>query len=78
MNQITSNTVLPAIRQDVELQTADGQTLVGELAMPESMAPSATLVTLHPLPTHGGFMDSHILRKAANRLPHLANMAVLR
>ena len=78
MNQITSNTVLPAIRQDVELQTADGQTLVGELAMPESTAPSATLVTLHPLPTHGGFMDSHILRKAANRLPHLANMAVLR
>ena len=78
MNQITSNTVLPAIREDIELQTADGQTLVGELAMPESMAPSATLVTLHPLPTHGGFMDSHILRKAANRLPHLANMAVLR
>ncbi|MEY4019787.1 MAG: hypothetical protein RLZZ590_1087, partial [Actinomycetota bacterium] len=36
------------------------------------------LVTLHPLPTHGGFMDSHILRKAANRLPALANIAVLR
>jgi alpha/beta superfamily hydrolase len=33
---------------------------------------------LHPLPTAGGFMDSHILRKAANRLPALADIAVLR
>jgi len=39
---------------------------------------TATLVTLHPLPTHGGFMDSHVFRKAAWRLPHLANIAVLR
>jgi uncharacterized protein len=30
------------------------------------------------LPTHGGFMDSHILRKAANRLPALAGIGVLR
>ncbi|MEO8263575.1 MAG: alpha/beta hydrolase, partial [Pseudolysinimonas sp.] len=37
-----------------------------------------TLVCLHPLPTHGGFMDSHILRKAAARLPALADLAVLR
>ena len=40
--------------------------------------PVATLVTLHPLPTAGGFMDSHILRKAAARLPALADLAVLR
>lgn len=33
---------------------------------------------LHPLPTAGGFMDSHIYRKAANRLPALADIAVLR
>jgi len=33
---------------------------------------------LHPLPTHGGFMDSHVLRKAAWRLPELADIAVLR
>ena len=46
--------------------------------MPAHRAPVATLVTLHPLPTHGGFMDSHILRKAANRLPELADIAVLR
>lgn len=69
---------LPARREDVELRTADGLTLVGELALPESAAPVATLVTLHPLPTAGGFMDSHIIRKAAARLPALADLAVLR
>ncbi|WP_230113639.1 alpha/beta hydrolase [Microbacterium oxydans] len=69
---------LPAQREDIVLETADGLRLVGELALPESDAPVATLVTLHPLPTAGGFMDSHILRKAAGRLPALADLAVLR
>ncbi|PVE96134.1 alpha/beta fold hydrolase [Microbacterium sp. TPD7012] len=69
---------LPARRDEIELQTADGLTLVGELSQPEHTAPVATLVTLHPLPTGGGFMDSHILRKAAARLPALADLAVLR
>ncbi|KIP95473.1 alpha/beta hydrolase [Microbacterium sp. MEJ108Y] len=69
---------LPALREDIVLETADDLTLVGELAMPESSAPAATLVTLHPLPTAGGFMDSHIIRKAAARLPALADLAVLR
>ena len=69
---------LPAITEHIELQTSDGLTLVGELATPVGRAPVATLVTLHPLPTAGGFMDSHILRKAANRLPALADLAVLR
>lgn len=69
---------LPAVRENIELVTDDGLTLVGELATPLSGAPVATLVTLHPLPTHGGFMDSHILRKAAARLPALADVAVLR
>jgi len=69
---------LPARREDIELTTADGLTLVGELAQPATEAPVATLVTLHPLPTAGGFMDSHILRKAAARLPALADLAVLR
>ncbi|WEK62891.1 MAG: alpha/beta hydrolase [Candidatus Microbacterium colombiense] len=69
---------LPARREDIELQTADGLTLVGELATPETGEPTATLVTLHPLPTAGGFMDSHILRKASARLPALADLAVLR
>jgi alpha/beta superfamily hydrolase len=69
---------LPAFREDIELRTADGLTLVGELALPETADPVATLVCLHPLPTHGGFMDSHIIRKAAARLPALADLAVLR
>lgn len=69
---------LPARREDIELHTADGLRLVGELAMPEAAAPVATLVTLHPLPTAGGFMDSHIIRKASARLPALADLAVLR
>ncbi|MEV8262824.1 MULTISPECIES: alpha/beta fold hydrolase [Microbacterium] len=69
---------LPARREDIELHTADGLTLVGELATPEAAVPVATLVTLHPLPTAGGFMDSHIIRKASARLPALADLAVLR
>lgn len=71
-------TVLPAIRENIELRTEDGLTLVGELALPASGPIVATLITLHPLPTHGGFMDSHVFRKAAWRLPHLAGIAVLR
>ncbi|WP_369053785.1 alpha/beta hydrolase [Kineococcus terrestris] len=76
--EIRSGTVLPARRREVELHTADGVTLVGELALPADRDPVATLVTLHPLPTAGGFMDSHVLKKAANRLPALADLAVLR
>ena len=76
--KITGTSVLPAKREPIELHTADGLTLVGELALPESREPVATLVCLHPLPTHGGMMDSHLFRKAANRLPALANIAVLR
>jgi alpha/beta superfamily hydrolase len=71
-------TVLPADREDIEIVTEDGLTLVGELALPASGRIAATLITLHPLPTHGGFMDSHVLRKAAWRLPYLADVAVLR
>ncbi|WP_205649319.1 alpha/beta hydrolase [Agromyces sp. LHK192] len=76
--EIRAAVELPASREDIELRTDDGLTLVGELATPVDRPPVATLVTLHPLPTHGGFMDSHILRKAAARLPALAGLAVLR
>jgi alpha/beta superfamily hydrolase len=72
------NAVLPARREDIELHTADGLRLVGELALPVDRAPVATLICLHPLPTHGGMMDSHVLRKAAWRLPAQAGVAVLR
>ena len=76
--QIRANTVLPARRTPVTLHTADGLSLVGELALPEDRAPVATVVLLHPLPTQGGMMDSHLFRKAANRLPALAGFAVVR
>jgi alpha/beta superfamily hydrolase len=76
--EIRSGTTLVAEREDVAFDTADGLTLVGELATPKDRPPVATLVCLHPLPTHGGFMDSHVLRKAAARLPALADLAVLR
>lgn len=77
-SEIRGSVDLPATREHIELRTSDGLTLVGELAMPVDRAPIATLVTLHPLPTAGGFMDSHLLRKAAGRLPALAGLAVLR
>ncbi len=78
MEEIRATTELPAIREEIVLSTKDGQVLVGELATPLGKTPKATLITLHPLPTHGGFMDSHLYRKAANRLPALIDVAVLR
>jgi uncharacterized protein len=78
MTEIRYDTLLPATRTDITLHTADGLELVGELAVPVDRPPVATLLTLHPLPTHGGMMDSHIFRKAAARLPALAGLAVLR
>lgn len=78
VSDIRASTVLPARRTPITLHTADGLALVGELAVPLDREPVATLLTLHPLPTHGGFMDSHVLRKAAYRLPALAGLAVLR
>ncbi len=76
--EIRSGVELPARREDIELRTSDGLTLVGELSAPLETDAIATLICLHPLPTGGGFMDSHIIRKAAARLPALADIAVLR
>lgn len=75
---VRASTILPAIRENIELRTEDGLTLVGELALPADGVVRATLITLHPLPTHGGFMDSHVYKKASYRLPALAGIAVLR
>lgn len=75
---IVANSVLPARRDPLRLVTEDGLTLVGELALPILAEPRATIVCVHPLPTHGGMMDSHVLRKMAWRLPALADIAVLR
>lgn len=78
MEPIRATTRLPARREPVRLHTADGLELEGELALPLGASPVATLVTLHPLPTAGGSMESHLLRKMAWRLPALAGIAVLR
>lgn len=75
---ITSNSVLPARRIPLTLTTLDGLRLVAELALPMEREPVGTILCLHPLPTHGGMMDSHVFRKAAWRLPALADLAVLR
>ncbi len=78
MTEIRASTVLPARRAQITLRTADGLKLVGECALPAERDPVATLVCLHPLPTHGGMMDSHLIRKASYRLPALADLAVVR
>jgi alpha/beta superfamily hydrolase len=76
--EVRSSVELPSRREPITLVTDDGLKLVAELALPIDHEPVATLIMLHPLPTHGGFMDSHIYRKAANRLPAMADLAVLR
>lgn len=76
--EIRANSVLPANREAIELRTSDGLKLVGELATPVSEPAKATIVCVHPLPTAGGMMDSHLLRKLSWRLPALADTAVLR
>jgi len=76
--QIVANSVLPAIREDIEILTADGLTLVGELATPVDRELTGLIICVHPLPTAGGMMDSHVLRKAAWRLPALTGLAILR
>jgi uncharacterized protein len=78
VSEIRASTLLPARREPVTLHTADGLSLVGELALPAERDPVATLICLHPLPTHGGMMDSHLLRKASYRLPAMADLAVFR
>ena len=74
---IRPSTQLPANRSPFTLVTADGETLVGEVASPIGISTGAILC-LHPLPTAGGMMDSHILKKAANRLPDMAGITVVR
>jgi alpha/beta superfamily hydrolase len=78
VDAIVANSVLPADRQLIEFTTSDGLHLVGELATPVDHSPTALVICAHPLPTAGGSMDSHLLRKASWRLPALTGIAVLR
>jgi len=74
---VRSATILPAQRTGFTVGTADGIDLIGEIARP--IGPSnGAILSLHPLPTAGGMMDSHIFKKAANRLPAMAGITVVR
>ncbi|PHX69678.1 MAG: alpha/beta hydrolase [Actinobacteria bacterium] len=74
---IRPSTVLAAARTPFTVLTADGQTLIGEVATPISN-PTTAILCCHPNPTGGGMMDSHIYKKAANRLPAMAGITVVR
>jgi len=74
---IRPSTVLPARRTPFHVLTTDGVDLIGEVASPVGDSLGAILC-LHPLPTAGGMMDSHVFKKAANRLPALAGITVVR
>ncbi len=74
---IRPSTVLPANRRSISIKTADGLNLIGEVATPIGNR-VASILCLHPLPTAGGMMDSHVYKKAANRLPAMAGIEVIR
>lgn len=74
---VRPSTVLPAIRTPFILQTDDGETLIGEVSAPIDN-PTSAILMFHPNPTGGGMMDSHIYKKAANRLPAMAGITVVR
>ena len=74
---IRPSTVLPALRKPISFTTADGLNLIGEVATPEGPITSS-LLCLHPNPAGGGMMDSHLYKKAANRLPAMAGIQVIR
>jgi alpha/beta superfamily hydrolase len=74
---VRPSTTLPALRAPFHVITSDGIDLIGEVAAPLGVSRGAIL-TLHPLPTAGGMMDSHIFKKASNRLPAMAGITVVR
>ena len=74
---IRPSTVLPAVRTPFIVRTEDGIDLVGEIARPIEKS-TGSILALHPLPTAGGMMDSHVYKKAANRLPAMAGINVVR
>jgi len=77
LQPVRPSTILPAQRTPFTVTTSDGETLIGEVAAPLNSYTGAILC-LHPLPTAGGMMDSHIYKKAANRLPTMSGIEVIR
>ena len=75
--RVGPGSIFPSARTPFEVTTKDGVVLVGEVAAPLQKSKGAILC-LHPLPTAGGMMDSHIYKKAANRLPAMADLTVVR
>ena len=69
--------MLPANRRPITILTADGLNLIGEVATPIGVR-NGSILALHPLPTAGGMMDSHIYKKASNRLPAMAGIEIIR
>ena len=74
---VRSSSVFDSLRTPFHVTTADGIDLIGEVAAPIGPSKGAILC-LHPLPTAGGMMDSHLYKKAANRLPAMSNITVVR
>ncbi len=74
---IRPSTILPAVRTPFIVRTEDGIDLVGEIARPIEQA-TGSILMFHPLPTAGGMMDSHVYKKASNRLPAMAGINVVR
>jgi uncharacterized protein len=74
---IRSSSVFESLRTPFHVTTSDGVDLIGEIAAPVGVSKGAILC-LHPLPTAGGMMDSHIYKKAANRLPAMTGITVVR
>ena len=74
---IRPSTVLPALRRPITIKTRDRLNLIGVVATPEGEI-TGSLLMLHPNPSGGGMMDSHLFKKAANRLPALAGIQIIR
>ena len=74
---VRPSSVFDARRTPFHVMTEDGIDLIGEVAAPLGTSKGAILC-LHPLPTAGGMMDSHVYKKAANRLPAMSGLTVVR
>ena len=74
---VRPSSVFDARRTPFHVMTEDGIDLIGEVSAPLGASKGAILC-LHPLPTAGGMMDSHVYKKAANRLPAMSGITVVR